>query len=57
LLGELADGIILVLGANSTRKAAARKIKNTLEGSRSRILGTVLRERTFPIPEQIYRRL
>jgi hypothetical protein len=57
LLGALADGIILVLGANSTRKAAARKIKNTLEGSRSRILGTVLRERSFPIPEQIYRRL
>lgn len=57
LLGELADGIILVLGAGSTRKAAARKIKNTLEASRSRILGTILRERSFPIPEQIYRRL
>jgi protein-tyrosine kinase len=57
LLGELADGIILVLGANSTRRAIARKIKNTWEGAGSRILGTVLSDRTFPIPERIYRRL
>jgi Mrp family chromosome partitioning ATPase len=57
LLGELADGIVLVLGANSTRKATARKIKNTLETMRSQILGTVLSERAFPIPEWIYRRL
>jgi hypothetical protein len=57
LLGQLADGIILVLGAHSTRKATARKIKETLEGAQSRILGTVLSERRFPVPEQIYRRL
>jgi hypothetical protein len=57
LLGQLADGIILVLGAHSTRKASARKIKETLEGAQSRILGTVLSERRFPVPERIYRRL
>jgi hypothetical protein len=57
LLGQLADGIILVLGAHSTRRATARKIKETLEGAQSRILGTVLSERTFPVPERIYRRL
>jgi hypothetical protein len=57
LMGHLADGIILVLGAHSTRKATARKIKETLEGAQSRILGTVLSERTFPVPERIYRRL
>ncbi len=57
LLGELADGIVLVLGANRTRKATARQIKHTLETMRSRILGTVLTERAFPIPEWIYRRL
>jgi hypothetical protein len=57
LLGKLADGIILVLGAHSTRKATARKIKETLEGAQSRILGTVLSERRFPVPERIYRRL
>jgi hypothetical protein len=57
LLGDLADGIVLVLGANTTRKATARKIKDTLEAMRSRVLGTVLSERAFPIPEWIYRRL
>jgi hypothetical protein len=57
LLGQLADGIILVLGAHSTRKATARKIKEGLEAAQSRILGTVLSERRFPVPERIYRRL
>jgi protein-tyrosine kinase len=57
LLGQLADGIVLVLGANSTRKATARKIMETLEAAQSRILGTVLSERKFPVPNRIYRRL
>jgi hypothetical protein len=57
VLGQLADGIILVLGANSTRRAAARKIKERLEAAQARILGTLLSQRTFPVPERIYRRL
>jgi hypothetical protein len=57
LLGQLADGIILVLGARSTRRATARNIKETLEGANCRILGTVLSGRTFPVPERIYRQL
>jgi hypothetical protein len=57
LLGQLTDGIILVVGAHSTRRATARKIKETLEGAQSRILGTVLSERRFPVPERIYHRL
>lgn len=57
LLGQLADGIILVLDAHNTRRATARKIKESLESSQTRILGTVLCERSFPVPESIYRRL
>ncbi len=57
LLGCLTDGIILVLGAHNTRKATACKIKDTLESTRSRILGAILNERRFPVPEAIYRRL
>jgi len=57
LLGQLADGIILVVRAHSTRKVTARQIKETLEGAQCRILGTVLSARTFPVPERIYRRL
>jgi hypothetical protein len=57
LLGQLSDGIILVLGARTTRKVTARKIKEELECGQSRILGTVLSDRSFPIPERIYRLL
>jgi hypothetical protein len=57
LLGQMTDGLILVLGAHRTRKATAQKIKQTLQGAQSRILGTVLSERRFPIPESIYNKL
>jgi hypothetical protein len=57
LLGQLTDGIILVLDARNTRRATARMAKETLDAAQCRILGTVLTERMFPIPERIYRRL
>jgi hypothetical protein len=57
VLGQLADGIILVLGAHTTRRANARKIMETLDSAQARVLGTVLSERKFPVPGWIYRRL
>jgi Mrp family chromosome partitioning ATPase len=57
LLGQSADGVVLVLEANSTRRVAARKAKLALEASNVSVLGTVLNNRTFPIPERIYRLL
>jgi hypothetical protein len=57
LLGQLTDGIILLLSAGSTRRATALKIKETMEAAQCRILGTILAERTFPIPDRLYRRL
>jgi hypothetical protein len=54
-LGQLADGLILVLSAHTTRRTVARKIKETLDAARARLLGTVLSDRIFPIPEGIYR--
>ena len=56
-MAQLADGIILVLSAHRTRRAAAGKIKAALEATGARILGIVLSDRMFPIPEAIYRRL
>ncbi|MBZ5682157.1 MAG: hypothetical protein LAO24_18845 [Acidobacteriia bacterium] len=56
-LGQLADGIILVLAADRTRRATARKITETLRAAQVQFLGIVLSDRTFPIPESIYRRL
>jgi Mrp family chromosome partitioning ATPase len=57
LLGQLSDGMILVLQANSTRRAAAKKVKQMLLATNVRLLGAVLSERTFPIPQKLYRKL
>ncbi|HET7208410.1 MAG TPA: hypothetical protein VFI95_17670 [Terriglobales bacterium] len=57
LLGQKAAGVVLVLEANSTRRVAARKAKQALEAANVRVLGTVLNNRSFPIPEKIYRLL
>lgn len=52
-----ADGIALVLEANSTSRSAAMKVVQDIEKARTRLLGAVLNKRTFAIPDQIYRRL
>jgi len=56
-MAQFADGIILVMSAQRTRRAAALKIKESLDAAKARLLGTVLSDRVFPIPEKIYRRL
>jgi Mrp family chromosome partitioning ATPase len=57
ILGALLDGLVLVVGAHSTRRETARKAKGTLEKANVHLLGTVLNGRTFPIPDALYRRL
>jgi Mrp family chromosome partitioning ATPase len=57
LLGHLADGAILVLEANSTRRETARMAKETFEAANVNLLGAILNNRTFPIPEALYRKL
>jgi Mrp family chromosome partitioning ATPase len=57
LLGQLTDGIILVVGSNNTRRESARLAKESIEAAQVPLLGAVLNRRTFPIPEMIYRKL
>jgi Mrp family chromosome partitioning ATPase len=57
LLGQMAEGVVLILEANSTRRETARKAKQAFDASNVRVLGTVLNNRTFPIPEALYRRI
>jgi receptor protein-tyrosine kinase len=57
LLGLLADAAILVIEANSTRRLTARNAKNSLDAAGVRVLGAVLHNRSFPIPERLYKRL
>jgi Mrp family chromosome partitioning ATPase len=56
-LGRMADGLVLVLEANSTRREAALRISDHLRANQIRLLGAVLNKRTFPIPESLYRLL
>ena len=55
ILGHVADAAVLVVEANKTRRAAVGKAKESLESSGVRLLGTVLNNRTFPIPERLNR--
>jgi len=57
LLGHLCDGIVLVLQANATRRASALNVKKQLRAAHARLIGTVLTERVFPIPQFLYGRL
>jgi Mrp family chromosome partitioning ATPase len=57
LLGCGADGVVLVLKANTSRRESARKAMQDLQTAKARVLGAVLNQRTFPIPESIYKKL
>lgn len=57
LLGRLADGVVMVVGSDSTRRETARNAKASLEALQIPVLGAVLNKRTFPIPDAIYRKI
>lgn len=57
VLGAAADGMVLVLKANSSRRETARQTIHDLQAAKARVLGAVLNQRTFPIPESLYHKL
>jgi Mrp family chromosome partitioning ATPase len=57
VLAAAADGLVLVLKANSSRRETLKKEVHDLQAANVRVLGAVLNQRTFPIPESIYNRL
>jgi Mrp family chromosome partitioning ATPase len=57
ILGQMADGVILVLESNVTRRETARTAKDNLNAAKVKLLGAVLYNRTFSIPESLYRKL
>jgi Mrp family chromosome partitioning ATPase len=57
VLGAQADGIVLITEAHVTRRRAIRACADVLRTAGGCILGTVLTNRTFPIPEAVYRLL
>jgi Mrp family chromosome partitioning ATPase len=57
VFGRLADGVVLVLEANATRREAAVRVTESLKATRIPVLGAVLNKRTFPIPSALYKRI
>jgi Mrp family chromosome partitioning ATPase len=51
------DGVVLVVEANSARRETVREVMRELQILGTRVLGVVLNNRMFPIPEAIYRKL
>ena len=56
-IGQACDGLVLVLTANKTRRLVAAQIKDQLSKAQVPLLGTVLTERRFPVPQGLYRSL
>ena len=56
-MGQLADGVVLVVEANQNRRETVRRAKEQLESAKVQLIGAVLDQRTFPIPDKIYQRL
>lgn len=56
-LGILVDAVVLVIGANATRREVAKRTIDRLRASHVNVLGAILTNRDFPIPETLYRML
>jgi Mrp family chromosome partitioning ATPase len=56
-IGQTCDGLVLVLTANKTRRIVASHIKDQLSKAHVAVLGTVLADRRFPVPQGLYRSL
>ena len=56
-VGCLSDGVVMVLKANASRRETARQAIQDLQSGKAKVLGAVLNQRTFPIPDSIYKKL
>jgi len=56
-VSQLTEGVVLIVEAHSTHRERARSAKHRLDDARVPVLGVVLSNRTFPIPDMVYRRL
>ena len=57
VLGQHADGLVLILEADSTRREAASVVATSLRSAAVKVLAAVLNKREFPIPSGIYSKL
>lgn len=56
LLGQMADGVILVIEANSTRRETARMAKETFDRASVKVFGAILNNHVSPTPKIVLRK-
>jgi len=56
-LANMSDGLVLIVKADSTRREVAQAVVQDLRSAKVRVLGAILNERRFPIPQALYHRL
>jgi hypothetical protein len=54
-LGHAVDGVVLVVSAHATRRDAVARTKSRLDDLQVPVLGVVFNDRTYPIPQFLYR--
>jgi len=57
VMGCFSDGVILVVRAGKTRRASALSSLQLLRRNKIRVLGVILDDRRFPIPQSLYDKL
>jgi capsular exopolysaccharide synthesis family protein len=57
VLASLTAGVVLVVRAGRTRREVVQRAVGALNRARCRVLGVVLNDRRYPIPDFIYRRI
>jgi Mrp family chromosome partitioning ATPase len=57
MFSKWTDGIVLILEADRTRRDTVRRIRESLAAANAKVLGVVLNNRSYPIPESVYSRL
>jgi len=56
-LGAFCDGVVLVLKANASRRESATQAVEDFQRANAKVLGAVLNQRTYPIPNKLYNKL
>lgn len=57
LFSSHVDGVVLVLEAGKTKWQIAEKLKRDIAAQGGQVLGAILNNRTYPIPNGLYKRL
>ena len=57
VFGQMSDGMVLIVEADTTRREAALAAVQNVRSAEVEVLAAVFNKRTFPIPENVYRKL